>query len=300
MHDKIGVLIFCYKRVDSLNNLLSDIDLALSTYPSDRLEFYFFIDGLKITDSNKKRNLLFDKVDAFSIKYSSKIFKRDSNLGLSKNIKKGIDYVVNYNKKFISLEDDLRLSINFFEFMIKSLDFYANNLSIGSVSGTNYFNKRFSNNLIVSSYSDCLAWGSWKNRWINQNNNINSLLDLIKDKKYKFNRSNCYPFYRLLRKQKHNKTSWAIVWYANNFLLKRSMIFSSICLAAHHVYETGTNYSTKQKVDPLDNIIENDIPICVNTPIENLINCDNDLDDFYKKYDIGFLKRTLLKYGKYN
>ena len=171
MHDKIGVLIFCYKRVDSLNNLLSDIDLALSTYPSDRLEFYFFIDGLKITDSNKKRNLLFDKVDAFSIKYSSKIFKRDSNLGLSKNIKKGIDYVVNYNKKFISLEDDLRLSINFFEFMIKSLDFYANNLSIGSVSGTNYFNKRFSNNLIVSSYSDCLAWGSWKNRWINQNKN---------------------------------------------------------------------------------------------------------------------------------
>tara|TARA_B100002052_G_C15879093_1_gene598354 strand:- start:28 stop:930 length:903 start_codon:yes stop_codon:yes gene_type:complete len=300
MNDKIGVIIYCYKRVKSLKNLLRDIDLALSKNPNNRLKFYFFIDGKKKTDNSKNSDLIKIEIDSFSKKYLSSITERSSNIGLSENIKSGIDYVIGFHDKFISLEDDLRLSVNFFEFMVNSLDFYSSDSSIGSISGANYFNKSFPKDIIISSYADCLGWGSWKDRWINQNRDLNSVINLIKNNKYEFNRENTYPYFRLLRRQKSINTSWAIIWYANNFLKKRFMIFSSTCLVSHRVYDTGTNYSNNLKVDPLNNKIDNDSLICRPEPKNKLINGDKLLNEFYKTYDFGKFRRLLLKYGFYN
>tara|TARA_B100000963_G_scaffold116056_1_gene101096 strand:- start:15864 stop:16766 length:903 start_codon:yes stop_codon:yes gene_type:complete len=300
MNDKIAVIIYCYKRVKSLKNLLNDIDFSLSNNPNNRLKFYFFIDGRKEKDSDVNKNLIKIEINRFSKKYPSSVKERTTNLGLSENIKSAIDYVIEFHNKFISLEDDLRLSVNYFEYMINLLDFYLDDLSIGSISGANYFNRSFSRDIIISSYADCLGWGSWKDRWINQNRDLNSLLKLIKNHKYEFNRDNTYPYYRLLRRQRSINTSWAIIWYANNFLKKRFMIFSSICLVSHRVYSTGTNYSNNLTTDPLNNDIDNESLIRKPQPKDKLINGDKLLNEFYMTYNFGKVRRLLLKYGFYN
>ena len=57
------------------------------------------------------------------------------NKGLAKSIIDGVSNMLNRYSRVIVLEDDLRTTPNFLDFMNQSLDFYENNRAIQSVSG---------------------------------------------------------------------------------------------------------------------------------------------------------------------
>ena len=214
------IAIFCYNRPDHLKKLFSSI---LKSENYKKFKFYFFCDG-------SKENIL-DKKKCFSVlklvkKFNGKkkIIIRNKNLGLSKNIISGLNYLFK-EKKYkaaIVIEDDLEIGFNSLTFLNDSLTFHKTNTKIGSVTAYSYVNnskklKSINNFLTYRHCSWC--WGTWSRVW----NKINwSNYTLSKFKRRKFTDGG-FDLPIMLKAQKLKLiNSWAIRFnlfcYNNNLL----------------------------------------------------------------------------------
>ena len=152
------------------------------------------------------------------------IVERQSNYGLANNLIDGITHVINQFNKVIVVEDDIVTSPYFLRFMNDALNKYENENNVGSVQGYMYPVESPVPDIFFTQWVGCWGWATWKRAWDDFNADAALLLERInKDKKEsKFNMDDCYPFTNMLRRQKEGKIdSWAIRWYASNFLLNR-------------------------------------------------------------------------------
>lgn len=289
----IAVVIFFYNRIEESTELIACLR---KNYKCENFYFCFYIDGPKTELDKIKQIEIENYVKEFLIDNSGEIVIRDSNYGLHNNILSGVTSISNRFDKFIVLEDDLILSPYFLQFMQESLNYYENDTSVTSVSGYNYFGGNFDSNIIINSYADCLGWGTWSKEWCHflQTLAEDNYAKIISEKHLikLFNRNNSYPYYRLLVNQKNKKTSWAINWYAHNFIKRGDMVFSGINLIKHSPKSISTNYST-DKYDPLDSKINNSVePIYPNN--SNLIVCNDLLEDWLRTFPLSLIRRILL------
>ena len=295
--DNIGVCIFLYNRYIETTNLINSINMS-----NDKkgLFFMFFLDGPKSQNDLVVQNQIKRDVNLFLTKNNGDLICRDTNYGLILNIMDGVSNASNRFKKIIVLEDDLIFAKSFFLFMKVNLEFYLNDKTISSISGFNYFGKDFEHNIYITSYGDCLAWGTWSDRW-NEfvlMSKPDDYAEKIKNKKQikSFNRNNAYPYYQLLVNQKRKNTSWAIKWYAHNFLQNKNMIFSGVNLVRHAPISASTNYNYANN-DPLDCKI-NDCASVI-SPLDNsdIICGDVLLESWLKTFPLKSVRRLLLYLG---
>ena len=199
---KIAVVIFCFNRADKTRRLLREIERN-QNYKD--YHYYFFCDGPKNKEDISKCSEVFEIVKGFKIKFKN-IKKNKNNLGLSKNIIDGMNFVFKTNNYAIILEDDLSLSRNTLKFLSTMLLKYENNKNIGSISAYSYLHNfdHIKNKLYLVSRHCSWGWATWKNVWkkIKWNN-----YDI---KKHNFSKGG-YDLNLLLEGQKKNLiNSWAI------------------------------------------------------------------------------------------
>jgi hypothetical protein len=244
------IAIFVYKRLDYLKILIDSLKKNdLSKYSN----IFIFSDGWK--------NDL-DKDDVLKVrKYISRIsaFKkiditlRKKNYGLSQNIISGIDFVLKENKKIIVLEDDLKLSKYFLNFINDGLNIYEHEQKVASINGWFFpvpYSKNMPDNFFIRG-ADCWGWGTWKRAWDKFEPNGEKLLAAIKNKKLEklFNFNNSFYYTRMLQNQVDKKNdSWAIRWYASVFLKKMYTLHPKVSL----VQNIGTKNGENSKFDSLN------------------------------------------------
>ena len=161
---KIPVAIFCYNRPDKTESLLKEIE---RNQDYKDYNYYFFCDGPKYKQDNKKCDEVLKIVKNFKIK-SKRIKKNKINLGLSKNIIGGISFVFKTNNYAIILEDDLSISRNTLKFLSTMLLKYKNDKNVGSISAYSYihnFNK-IKNKLYLIPRHCSWGWATWKKVWV--------------------------------------------------------------------------------------------------------------------------------------
>lgn len=264
------VALFVYKRLEMLNSTVQA--LATNAF-AEFTDLYFFSDGPK------------DKVDEESVKRvrnyletvkgfrSITIINRSHNIGLSNNILEGVSRLLSEFDKIIVLEDDIVTSPYFLEYMNCSLDMYEDEDSVCQICAYSYLEESLAGKINETTYfikgSDCLAWGTWRSSWTSFMTDPWSLLkEIYRRKKIKsFNRSNSYNYFGMLFKSCHNvSTSWAVRFYAINFLLNRYTLYPVKSLALHtgndHI---ATNYRHSRGKDPLY------VPLSVQPLIPRLI-----------------------------
>ena len=126
------LVLFVYNRPENVNKIISKLK---SIKPE---EIFVFADGPK----NEKDKLNCKKViDALKkINWSVKIqvIKNKKNLGLKKNIKKGLDFVFKKCSRAIILEDDCIPNKSFFNFCEIFLDNYKNEKKVAGITGNNF------------------------------------------------------------------------------------------------------------------------------------------------------------------
>jgi hypothetical protein len=214
------IALFTYIRLKHLkitiNSLKSNKDAKDSI-------LYIFSDSYR-NNEDKKKVL---KVRKYLSKLSGfkKIiyFYRKNNLGLSQNLISGINHVLKNNQKIIIIEDDLKLSRYFLDFMNYNLSYFSNNSQVASIHGYVYPLPNIINlpNLFFIRGADCWGWGTWKRSWNYFDPNGKKLLQKIIKKNLvkEFNFNNSYNFFKILKNQVLNKNdSWAIRWHASIFL----------------------------------------------------------------------------------
>jgi len=249
------IVLFTFNRLNLLKKTLKSLQ---NNYLASETDLIVFSDGHKDQENLKDiiplRNFL-KKVNGFK---SVLIIERKENLGLEKNIILGLDYIFTKYDRVIVLEDDIITSKYFLNFMNDALLKFKSYKNVCQISGYSfleaYQNKYKIDDLYFIKGADCLAWGTWKDRWKYYTNDAEYLAKTIINKKLKreFNRDNTYNFYKMLISKSRKNNSWAICWYAINFIENKYTLYPLRSFACHIGNDsTATNYIAS-KNDPLN------------------------------------------------
>lgn len=211
------VIVFAYNREKHLEKTLEE--LSRNRW-SNETDVYIFVDGPKCEYEMKK----VEHVRKVAVQYSeTDKFKNiilnfsDSNKGLANSIIEGVTKVIKKDKKVIVLEDDLLTSPDFLEYMNYGLDFYENEGSVGAISGfAPALRKKVKteSGIYKSRTGNSYGWGTWEDRWLNVDWEVNEYDEFIRNKKMQrsFDKIQ-YGISDILIKQMNGElSSWAVRW----------------------------------------------------------------------------------------
>ena len=263
------VAVFGYNRPDLLERVLRSLSMNILAKDT---QVYIFLDGPRGTDNvstlMEVRNVAEQEYGFRNIQ----IISRESNFGLAKSIKAGIDHVFSLHDQIIVVEDDLVLAPGFLKFMNESLDFYKTHMKVASIHGYQYPLSEPIENPVFLRGADCWGWGTWKSRWETVSFNSTQLIkelvdrDLVND----FNLSGNMPYFEMLKKLERGEIdSWAICWHASMFLSDSFTLFpprslvqnegndgSGVHSGVNSIFATNSSKDTRWE---LPSIVEEDL-----------------------------------------
>jgi hypothetical protein len=157
-----------------------------------------------------------------------KIIYRKNNLGLANSLISGVSYILKKYPKIIVLEDDLKVSRFFLNYMNEALVLYKDEQRVCSISGYVYNAKYNDQRTFFIRGSDCWGWATWSRAWKNFEKNPVILLKKIKQLGYEYD-FNFYGAIEMTKMLKNNirkkNDSWAIRWCAHNYIKNRLTLF---------------------------------------------------------------------------
>jgi hypothetical protein len=178
-----------------------------------------------------------------------------TNLGLYKNLTKGISYVLTKYNSVIVLEDDLVVDKNFLNFMINSLEKFKNKKNILQISGYSYPINYNSSDAYFLNLTSCWGWATWSDRWwafikfSKDKKLIRQVYNNIKydcNKKSNFNINGSYNYLKMLKKQLTSQfNSWGILFYLFSFHKNFLNLFPPSTLVENRGFDgSGSHKST--------------------------------------------------------
>ncbi len=309
------LLIICFNRPLKLNNLLKVISKNINNIS----KIYFKIDGPRNLNDRRKILKIIEILKNFSSKNEipTIIKKEKKNLGLQKNIIKGVDWVLKSEKKIIVLEDDTIPSNSFFKFCNFYLKLFEKKDKIMHISGTNFVNNN-NHNFYFSKFPDVVGWATWRNRWskLVRSIDMNKILESKKVESYYFHNDLISEWFHLYlyREVLTNRGLWS-TWWALTILLNDGIsINPTKNLVFHDGYELkddpehfDKSYLFKKKYK-LENIKK--LKYFKSDEIYKKIYDDKNfkliqtVDPFFKKINLKwklklfFIKKNILKLNK--
>jgi hypothetical protein len=281
------ILIFAYNRPEVLKITISSL---FNNYGFDQHPIYIFCDGPKVNTTNE--NLIKIKevqniINDFEWPNPPIIIKQEFNLGLANSIVKGVTKVLEQFESVIVIEDDIKTSPYFLNFINKSLEFYKDNSDVISITGFNY---PLDNNTITEETfflrgTECWSWATWRRGWDLFELDAQKLYNELLEKKlfYHFDFKGKYKFSKMLKKTITHNHSWAVKWYASAYLKNKYTLYPKYSLV-ENIGNQGTNQS--QNLRKLLGFIEQNEPI--NFLKENVLQSEeayNLISNHFKRYN---------------
>lgn len=219
------IALFVYNRPLHTYKTLKALEIADLSTISD---LYIFCDGPNHMAGDKNRDLINEVQAICKRNYQFKSINikiNETNLGLSKSIISGVDFVLEKYDRLIVLEDDIVVSKGFLKYMNDALNLYENESKVGCIHGWNYplNSKNIQQDTFFLSGADCWGWATWKRAWNKFEKNGTLLLNKIVESntQFEFNRRDTIDFVQMLQDQINNRNdSWAIRWHASLFIEK--------------------------------------------------------------------------------
>ncbi len=161
----VALAVFAYNRANHLRDCLASIE---GNEEVKHLDVHIFIDG-SLNEISKTTN---EAVLGVAIEFAQRhpncvISHSDINLGLRRSVVSGLTALFSKYEAVIVVEDDLVVSRDFVQFMLRTLDCFANDKTVGSISG--FAEARFPffvpSDLIATRRQSCWGWATWNDRW---------------------------------------------------------------------------------------------------------------------------------------
>jgi len=250
-----AICLFVYNRSHHTSKVLKSLSECKNF---EKFRLYIFSDNFKVSKKNDKFevNLVRNKILEFK-KKNKNIFIKFSkiNLGLYKNLTKGISYVLTKHSSVIVLEDDLVLNNNFLNFMLNSLKKFKNKKNILQISGYSYPINCNSNDAYFLNLTSCWGWATWSDRWrdfikFSKNKKLiqeeYNNIQYDYNKKSDFNINGSYNYLKMLKKQiKGQFNSWGVLFYLYSFHKNFLNLFPPFTLVENRGFDgSGFHKST--------------------------------------------------------
>jgi hypothetical protein len=250
-----AICVFVYNRSNHTKQVLRSLSQC-KNFKNFRL--YIFSDNFNASkkEDQSKVNLVRNEILKFK-KENKNIFIKFSktNLGLYKNLTKGISYVLTKYHSVIVLEDDLIVDKNFLNFMYSSLEKYKDMKNILQISGYSYPINSNSRDAYFLNLTSCWGWATWTDRWrafIKFTKNKKLIEEEYNNIKYDFNKKNnfnvngSYNYLKMLKKQMSSQfNSWGVLFYLFSFHKKFLNLFPPFTLVENRGFDgSGSHKST--------------------------------------------------------
>jgi GT2 family glycosyltransferase len=132
MNAKTPVVIFAYNRPRHLRQLF---DSLLQCTRLDECQVHIFCDGAKKPEHDPGVQAARQSVDKFAPSLNATVVKREHNVGLARSIVSGVTELCEQYGRVIVLEDDFILHPFFLDFMLQSLDCFADEEQVAQIAG---------------------------------------------------------------------------------------------------------------------------------------------------------------------
>ncbi|MCX4044472.1 glycosyltransferase [Aeromonas veronii] len=243
---KCAVVFFAFNRPDKLQGTIESY-LCCKNRKLD--DVFVFIDGPRNNSDVDKVNQC-AQIANVKLPYAQ-IIIRETNFGLKKSIYGGISQILSEYDAIIVIEDDLRLSPDFYDYMVASLEEYKNSENVMQISGYNYLGNEFldrNKSAFFLPITTSWGWGTWSRAW--QSFSINNEILLQDLDKKKFNFFSSFPFFTMLEKELTGQvSSWAIRWYHHVFQSGGLVLYPPATLVDNEGFDsTGTHSAAKSNV----------------------------------------------------
>lgn len=183
------------------------------------------------------------------------VIERDRNFGVAESIVAGVSEVVDGFGEVIVLEDDLKISPHFLQFMNDGLTLYRENDKVISIHGYVYPIKGTLRETFFLRGADCWGWATWKRGWnLFENDGKKLLADLRqKNLQHQFDLGGTYPYTQMLQDQVEGKIdSWAIRWHASAFLNGKLTLYPGKSLVQNIGMDRSGRHSGKSELLEVD------------------------------------------------
>lgn len=220
------VVLIAYNRLDHFKLTLASL---IRNPEAKTTEINLFIDGPKNNDDLKIQELIINHAQGSKNNFATlNVVRRETNLGLRKNITQAINSVLENSHEVIVLEDDIIVSTSFLSYMNEALKVYKDNSKVWHINGFSELNyQERLENIYMSRFMSCWGWATWKNRWAYYERDIKKIFresDFL-DRAY----LSLFGISNRWRQIKANKTgkidTWAVFWHAT-IAKKRGMCVS--------------------------------------------------------------------------
>jgi hypothetical protein len=164
------------------------------------------------------------------------LHEQEGNLGLARSVLAGLGEVFRRFDAAIILEDDIETSPHFLAFMNEGLTRYRNEPKVGAIHSYHFGPQAAPNGMFFCSLFNSWGWATWRRAWAGFEPDAGILLERLRasGQVHAFNLDGSYNFFRMLREQQLGYVdSWAIRWYASQFLLGSLALWPGRPLAAN-------------------------------------------------------------------
>lgn len=209
-------------------------------------DLYIFSDAAKHEDAQTAVIEVREFIHQIKGFNSITITERDKNLGLANSIIDGVTHLCDKFGKVIVLEDDLRVSPYFLNFMNKALDRYQNDEKVMQIAGYMFPVKLImEKDSLFLPLTSSWGWATWQSAWQHFDKSASGYSVLADNKALRkaFDLSGRYAYFQMLQAQMRNEVdSWAIRWYLSVFLKKGLVLYPRTSLVENSGFDgSGVN-----------------------------------------------------------
>jgi hypothetical protein len=251
MTDPAPILLFCYKRLDTLKKTISALQKNRLATES---KLYIFSDGPKNPeDAGQVQNIraYLRTIRGFK---TIDIIEAPSNKGLANSIIHGVTKIFDIHDRVIVLEDDILTSSNFLSFMNQALNFYEKR-NILNISGFSFpITGLPDNGVYFTMRPSSWGWATWRDKWSGVDWKIEDYDQFKCDRvrRKRFNEMGSDLAGMLDNQMKGKADSWAIKWCYHQFKLQSYTVYPVVSkvqnigfgMEATHTNEHVSRYST--------------------------------------------------------
>ena len=219
------VVMFVYNRAD---HFVKTYEALSRCEGAKNTDLYVFSDGAKREEDTEKVNSVRAAVREAKEKtvfHTMEVIESPVNKGLAASVIAGVTQIIEKYGRVIVVEDDCTPSPYFLNYMNQSLEYYEDDITIGSIAGFTpaiEFPKDYKEDVFLAYRSCSWGWATWKNRWDNADWELKNMKDFYKNPKLiqKLNFNGNDRFIRLYRQTRGNGSSWSVRFGAH--LVKNS------------------------------------------------------------------------------
>lgn len=248
------IIFFVHKRPEHTKRTIESL---LQNKLASQSRLFVFSDGAKFEQDISAVEAVRKYIRGINGFAYTEIIERERNIGLRANLSDGITQIISRYGKAIILEDDLVLSPCFLNYMNDGLELYKDDENVSSINAFMYPEVSARAKYLPPSFflphTSSWGWATWFRAWKDYDRAApQELLDRIKAEGLgnKFSIDGTYDFTGMLEAQVLGKIdSWAIQWYAVNFLKGRLSLYPSVAMAGNEGFDGKGTHTGKALAD---------------------------------------------------